>query len=263
MKTRDDEWRLLRVILRGHIAEVVLNRPPVNALNRELIAELTSVARSLTRQPDVWVVALTSSSPTFCAGADLKERATIPNAKVASVVRSIQRMIAAWMSIRQPVIAGINGAALGGGLELALAADILLASDEARLGLPEVRLGIIPAGGGTQRLAQRAALGVAAKWVLSGKQFEAREALVDGVVDYVIPASSFVDEFWRAVASMTSCAPLALRQAKRDLTTRYRAELLRGFKSESECYAPLIPTEDRMEALRAFAGKRKPVWQGK
>ncbi len=263
MKTRDDGWQLLRVSLRDHVAEVVLNRPPVNALNRDLIAELTSVARSFARQSDVWVVTLTSSSRTFCAGADLKERATIPNAKVSSVVKSIQRMIAAWMEIRQPVIAGIHGAALGGGLELALAADIILASNDAKLGLPEVRLGIIPAGGGTRRLAQRAALGVAAKWVLSGEQFGAQEAFADGVVDGVFPASLFADEFRRAVSRVASCAPLALRQAKKALTTRCRTELLKGFKNESECYASLIPTEDRMEALRAFAAKRKPVWQGK
>jgi len=263
MKTRDDGWQFLRVSLREHTAHVDLNRPPVNALNRDLIAELTSVARSFAKRTEVWAVALSSSNRSFCAGADLKERATIPGSRVASIVRSIQRMIAAWLEIKQPVIAGIRGAALGGGLELALAADIIVASDDAILGLPEVNLGIIPAGGGTQRLAQRASLGVAAKWVLSGARFGAGEAFLDGVVDYVVPAPSFDRDFQGVVSDIASCAPLALRQAKKALTGRYRAALLKGFKDESECYAPLVPTEDRSEALRAFAQKRKPVWQGK
>ncbi len=262
MKTRDGGWKLLQISLQDHLAQVVLDRPPVNALNRDLIRELTSAARSFEKRPEVWVVSLTSSSRTFCAGADLKERAAIPNAQVGSVVRSIQRMIAAWLEIRQPVIAGIRGAALGGGLELALAADIIVASDEAKLGLPEVNLGIIPAGGGTQRLAQRAALGTAAKWVLSGAQFDAREALLDGVVDYVVPASSFDDGFQCIVSRTASCAPLALRQAKRALSGLHRSALVRGFKRESEYYAPLIATKDRREALSAFAERRKPIWQG-
>ncbi len=263
MKTRDGEWQLLQVSLRDHTAEVTLNRPPVNALNRDLIAELTSAAQSFKKRDDVWVVKLTSSSETFCAGADLKERAGIPNARVASVIRNIQRMIAAWLEVRQPVVAGVRGAALGGGLELALSADIIVASDAARLGLPEVGLGIIPAGGGTQRLAQRASLGAAAKWVLSGARFDAHEALAEGVVDYVFPAAAFDEGLRGVVSQVASCAPLALRQAKKAMTGLYRTALLRGFKFESECYAPLIFTEDRREALRAFADKRKPVWKGK
>ncbi len=263
MKKPNGGWEFLKVSVRDHVARVTLNRAPVNALNRQLIAELTSAARGFEEQPDVWVVALVSSFGTFCAGADLKERSSIPLGKVASVIKNIQRMIAAWVGIRQPVIAGVRGAALGGGLELALAADILVASEEARLGLPEVNLGIIPAGGGTQRLAQRSSLGTAAKWVLSGARFDAREALLDGVIDYVFPARSFEEDFQSVVSQFASCAPLALRQAKKALTGLYSASLSRGFKTESECYAPLIATADRSEALRAFAEKRKPVWQGR
>jgi enoyl-CoA hydratase/carnithine racemase len=242
---------------------VTLDRPPVNALNRDLIADLTAAARDLRARHDIWVVTLEASGRTFCAGADLKERAEIPHSRVAGIVRNIQRMVAAWIKIEQPVVAGIQGAALGGGLELALAADIIVASDDATLGLPEVSLGIIPAGGGTQRLAQRTSLGVAGKWILTGARFTAREALADGVIDYVFPASSFSEEFRRIASQVASSAPLALRQAKKAIAGLHAAALPSGFKRESECYAPLIKSDDRSEALRAFAEKRKPVWKGK
>lgn len=256
-------YRYVEVCLEDHLARVILNRPPVNALNRDLIAELTAVATSLRARSDVWVVTLEACGRIFCAGADLKERAAVPQSRVSGIVRNIQRMVAAWIRVGQPVVAGVQGAALGGGLELALAADIIVASDQATLGLPEVSLGIIPAGGGTQRLAQRTSLGVAGKWILTGARFTAQEALADGVVDYVFPASSFMVEFRRVASLVSSSAPLALRQAKKALTGLYATELLRGFKRESECYAPLITTADRSEALRAFAERRKPVWKGK
>ena len=113
MKTRDGEWQLLEISIDRHTARVNLNRPPVNALNQALIAELTAAARSLGKRREVWVVALTASGMTFCAGADLKERAGIPQRQVGSVIKNIQRMVAAWMKVEQPVIAGIQGAALG------------------------------------------------------------------------------------------------------------------------------------------------------
>ena len=256
-------YRYLQVSLEDHIARVTISRPPVNALNRDLIGELTTAATSLARQHEVWMVTLAAAGRAFCAGADLKERAGIPNPRVRVVIKSIQRMVAAWINIRQPVVVGLQGAALGGGLELALAADIIVASDEAVLGLPEVTLGIIPAGGGTQRLAQRTSLGIAGKWVLTGARFTAREALADGVVDYVFPASSFVEEFHRISSLVSSAAPLALRQAKKALGGIHAAALIRGFRNETECYVPLITSADRREALRAFAEKRKPVWRGK
>ena len=253
----------LRLTVREHIARVQLDRPPVNALSQALVAELTSVALNFQSQEDVWVVVLTASGKTFCAGADLKERGALPRSHVAEVVRNIQRMVVAWIDIPQPVIAGLQGSALGGGLELALAADIIAGSDEIRLGLPEVTLGIIPAGAGTQRLAQRASLGTAGKWILSGARFTASEALQDGVIDYVFPRSLFERNLEQVVLQVASCAPLALLEAKRALNARYRAALQGGLEDEMRCYESLIVTEDRSEALRAFAEKRKPVWQKK
>jgi methylglutaconyl-CoA hydratase len=245
-----------------HIARVRIHRPPVNALNRELVAELTTVARQIQESSEVWIVVLSAEGKIFCAGADLKERATIAEAEVANVVRGIQTMAASWMDIPQPVVVGIQGPALGGGLELALACDLLFASEEAVLGLPEVSLGIIPAAGGTQRLTQRASLGIARKWVLTARQFTAKEALADGVVDAVVPAATFAEDLSAYIERLTSNAPLALRQAKAALNSTYKEGLKRGLEQELASYAPLIATRDRKEALEAFAQKRKPKWTG-
>ena len=252
----------VRVTVRGRVARVQLDRPPVNALNQDLVAELTEVARFLRHTDSMWVVELCAAGKVFCAGADLKERAGLSDSRVSGFIQKIQRMIAAWIDVPQPVVAGLQGSAMGGGLELALAADIIVAADNIRLGLPEVTLGIIPAAGGTQRLAQRATPGTAGKWILSGARFSAAEALRDGVVDYIFPGESFAGGFEHVVSQVASCAPLALRQAKKALAANRRTVFLRGLKTEAECYAALIDTEDRTEGLRAFAEKRMPVWRG-
>ena len=246
----------------GHNAHVRLNRPPVNAVNRELVSELTSLAQDLHRMAKVWIVELSATGKTFCAGADLKERATIPDSRVGEVVSKIQAMTYAWMQVPQPVVVGVQGAALGGGLELALAGDLIIASDEAILGFPEVSLGIIPAAGGTQRLAQRTSLGIAKKWVLTSQQFTAHEALADGVIDAVTPAAAFEGELASYVERLSRNAPLSLRQAKAALNKSYDDWLKRGLENELEMYYPLIKSRDRREALEAFAEKRKPGWRG-
>ncbi len=257
------DYRYLQLSLTGNVAHVRMNRPPVNALDRVLVSELTSAANSFRQAKKVWVVVIGSSGNHFCAGADLKERALIPPSRVGGVVRNIKRMVTAWWNVPQPVVAEIKGAALGGGLELALAADILIASEEAQIGLPEVSLGIIPAAGGTQILARRSTPGIAARWVLAGARHTASQALQDGVVDYVFPSASFDEESDQIVAGLVACAPLALVQAKRALRQYGRNEVLRGMRMESVCYDAIIRTKDRVEALRAFSEKRKPVWQRK
>ncbi len=256
-------YRHLKLEVADHIASVRLNRPPVNALNRELVSEMTSVAHAFHHAADVWVVALSAEGKIFSAGADLKERATIPDNDVLTVVRGIQAMAFQWMLVPQPVIVGIQGTALGGGLELALSGDILVAAEDAQLGFPEVGLGIIPAAGGTQRLAQRTSMGVAKKWVLSARQFTAREALADGVVDFIAPTGSFGPEFAGIVDQFAANAPLSLRQAKAALNAAYDEGLRRGLKNELDLYSRLVYTRDRREALQAFAEKRKPDWRGK
>ena len=249
--------------IENHIARVTLNRPPVNALNKELVAELVNAAHLFKSNDDVWVVAVTAAGKIFCAGADLKERAGVSQENVIDFVSGIQSAVAAWCEIPQPVIMGINGAALGGGLEFALSGDIIAASDTAMLGLPETSLGIIPAAGGTQRLAQRTSSGTAKKWILTAKKFTAQEAKDDRVIDYIFSAESFIGEFEKIVLQVASNAPLALRQAKKAIESSYSDWLMDGFENERTYYQPLIPTDDRLEALKAFGEKRKPEWKGK
>lgn len=251
------------VKIENHIARVILNRPPVNALNRELVEELIDLALHFKSNEEVWLVAVTAHGKTFCAGADLKERAGVPQENVINFVKGIQNVAASWCEIPQPVIMGIHAPALGGGLEFALAGDILVASESATLGLPETSLGIIPAAGGTQRLAQRTSASIAKKWILTAKHFSAVEAKEDNVIDYVFPSEKFEKEFEKIVQQIAANAPLALRQAKKAIDSSYDEWLLDGFENEKTFYQPLIATEDRKEALKAFIEKRKPVWKGK
>lgn len=247
----------------GHIARVTLNRPPVNALNSELVAELVALAAVIKNDDDLWTVAVSAKGTVFSAGADLKERAGVPPEKVLGFVKGIQSVSDAWCSLPQPVVMGINGAALGGGFEFALSGDILVASSAAKLGLPETSLGIIPAAGGTQRLAQRTSSGTAKKWILTAQHFTAAQALQDGAVDFIVDQDRFAEEFETVVRKVAANAPLALRQAKKAIDSSYSDWLMDGFENELNYYQPLIATEDRSEALNAFAEKRTPVWKGK
>jgi methylglutaconyl-CoA hydratase len=180
--------------IEDHVARVVLQRPPVNALNQTLVASLTSTALEMRKNSSIWLVAVTSECNAFCAGADLKERAGLTERRIAGVVGKIRHMIRAWHNLPQPVLVGIDGPALGGGLEFALAADLLIASERATLGFPEVHLGIIPGAGGTQLLAQRAGPAAAGKWILTSRRFTAQEAHADGVVDFLFPADGFAGD---------------------------------------------------------------------
>lgn len=246
-----------------HIARVTLNRPPVNALNKELVSELTGVAKGLKQREDVWVVAVQADGKVFCAGADLKERKSIPADQVIGVVEGIQSAVSAWCELPQPVLMCVHGPALGGGLEFVLSGDLIIAGESASFGLPETGLGIIPAAGGTQRLAQRTSMGIAKKWIMTARHFSAQEALRDGVADFLVPSDAFNDHCERIIQTVASNAPLALRQAKRAIESSYADWLLDGLEHELTLYQPLIGTEDRTEALAAFTEKRKPMWKSK
>lgn len=247
----------------NHVARIVLDRPPVNALNQTLVSSLTDIARELRRDRTAWLVTVTSGCEVFSAGADLKERAGIPDARIAATVGRIGTMVQAWYALPQPVLVGVDGAALGGGLEFALVADLVIASSRATFGFPEVRLGVIPGAGGTQLLAQRIGSAAARKWILTSRRFTAHEALMDGVADFVYPAGEFARGFTSVVLEVAANAPVALRQAKRAIRAASAAALRAGLTAERACYMPLIRTKDRKEALRAFLERREPHWSGR
>jgi methylglutaconyl-CoA hydratase len=258
-----EPYNHLSLTIDTHTARVVLSRPPVNALNREFVTELSKIASMLHINDAIHVVAVSSSLPVFCAGADLKERAFLPDGDVGSAVKYIQAMVRSWCALPQPVVVQINGAAMGGGLEFALAGDIIIASEDAQLGFPELRLGIIPAAGGTQLVTRRTNAGIAKKWILTGIKFSGSQAARDGVVDTAVSSSDLSAAFEHVIAALASQSPLALRQAKKAINDGIGRSLDDAFDIEHSCYEPLIHTQDRREALQAFLEKREPVWSGR
>lgn len=253
------------VIDRPHerIVRLTLDRAPVNALSRTLIADLTAAAQHVAADPLVCCVVVAARGKAFCAGADLKERAGMSEEQVLETVRAIGAMTTAIARIPVPTIAAIHGAALGGGLELALACDLRVASDDAKLGLPECSLAIIPGAGGTQRLMRAAGIAVAKRWIFSARAASAAEALADRVVDRVVAPASLEADVLALADEIARCGPLALRAAKRAIDDGASAASLDdGLAAEWRAYQTIIPTADRREALRAFAEKRAPRFTG-
>jgi methylglutaconyl-CoA hydratase len=257
------KFKFLKLDFHEHKIRVLLNRPPVNALSITMIEELRQCAEWISGESNIWLVSLSSSGKIFCAGADLKERVTIPEDKIDEVVHGIRTMTKAWANLPQVVLMGINGMAFGGGLELALAGDLIAINENALIGLPETSLGIIPGAGGTQRLSRRTTLATAKKWIFTASKFEANEALKDGVVDFVFPGATFENDFDGLIDRVFNNAPQALKAAKFALNRGFDTDIKTGLDIEREAYKSLIQTEDRVEALRAFKEKRKANWSGR
>ncbi len=246
------------------IAEIVLDRPPVNALSREMVRQVRETAEGIGEDPSLACVLVGSRGKAFCAGADLKERKGMGDDEVAATVRGIGEMCSAVAGIPVPTIAVIGGAALGGGLELALACDLRVAAEEAKVGLPECSLGIIPGAGGTQRLARIAGPAVAKRWIFSARVAPAEEAARDGIVDVAVPGEVLRVAALTLAEEIARCGPLALRAAKRAIDGGLAAgDLAAGLAVEHREYLSILPTEDRREALRAFAEKRPPRFRGR
>jgi enoyl-CoA hydratase/carnithine racemase len=257
-------YETLLVAWRHHVAYVTLNRPAaLNALNTSLRRDLRQVFTDLQADPDVRVVVITGAGRAFCAGADIKEWRE-PASVVEDRARRLQLNFWEVMSrCTHPIIAAINGYALGGGCELAMCCDIRLASEQAQLGLTEVTLGIIPGGGGTQRLPRFVGRGKALELILTGKRIDAYEALRLGLVEQVIPhdrLGAAVDELAQTIVAR---APLAVKYAKEAIVRGLELPLGEGLKVEAELYTLLQTTEDRMEGARAFKEKRSPRFKGR
>jgi enoyl-CoA hydratase/carnithine racemase len=243
------------------IITVSLNRPKVNALNRDLLMELSEACGRIRADATARVVILRSELENFCAGADLKERQGMSNAEVKKFVKHvIGGVIRKIGDIEIPTIAAVNGSALGGGCELALACDFRIFSDDVKIGLRETALGIIPGAGGTQRLPRLIGYSKGLLWILTARVFSSEEALHDGVAHAVVPVSALPSAAIRLAEEITANAPIAVRLAKKAVRLGMHASLPKGLDIENQCYNKVIPTQDRLEALRAFAEKRKPKW---
>ena len=247
------------------VALLTLNRPEVmNALNFSLLYALKEQIEALRIRSDIRVIIITGAGDkAFCAGADLKERATLNPAQVKEFILTIKNLFSSIEYVNKPVIAAINGIALGGGTELALASDIRIAASNASLCLTETRLAIIPGAGGTQRLPRLVGRGKAKELIFTGRRVMAEEALQINLVNHTCESALLIEECQKMAAMICETGPIAIEQAKYAINYGLETDLQTGLAIESNAYWVTIPTEDRLEALAAFGEKRKPVFKGK
>ncbi len=249
---------------RGHVALITLNRPDaMNACNQALLASLREALDTLRFDPEVRVILVTGAGEkAFCAGADLKERAGMTPMEVKRFIVTIRDTFSLLEAMGKPVIAAINGVALGGGTELALACDIRIAAETAVLGLTETGLGIIPGAGGTQRLPRLVGKGKAKELIFTARRLCAAEAHAIGMLEQVVPPGDLLETALQMAERIAENGPLAVEQAKYAINAGMETDLATGLVLESRCYDVIIPTQDRLEGLAAFREKRKPQYRG-
>jgi enoyl-CoA hydratase/carnithine racemase len=240
-----------------------LNRPPLNPLSEALLTALTAEARTLADDPEVKAVVVAGSDRAFAAGADIDEFGTAEDARAVS--HNFRNACAALGAIPRPVIAAISGFALGGGLELALACDLRVAADSARLGQPEILLGIIPGGGGTQRLTRLVGPARAKELIWSGRQVRADEALAIGLVDRVVPAADLEAAALAWATDLAAGAVVAMGLAKRAIDRGLDGSLDAGLREETAAFAEVFATEDAETGIASFkaVGPGKATFQGR
>jgi methylglutaconyl-CoA hydratase len=253
----------VRVEREGRIAWVVLDRPDAaNALSKALVADLRAALAELRADAPV-VIVTGAGEKAFCAGADLKERRAMSLDETRAFLGELNTMMDELAAFPQAVIAALGGAAYGGGLELALACDLRVAAEGIEMGLPEVRLGIIPGAGGTQRLARLIGVAAAKELVLSGRRIDAARARELGLLSAVVPPGELRAEALRWATEIATAGPLAVAQGKRAIDDGWGRGLKEALAVEQACYEVVLTSEDRNEGLRAFAEKRKPSFTGK
>lgn len=247
------------------VAWVTIDRPEaMNALSGEVLGGLERAAEELGADPSVRLIAITGAGErAFCAGADLKERRGMTETETRSRIEQINRCFDAVAKLPKLTVAALNGLAFGGGLELALACDLRLAVESAQLGLTEVRLGIMPGAGGTQRLTRAIGISAAKEMILLGRRVSAERAKAIGLIAEVV-APGGLDAAVRALAvELEGCAPIGVAKAKAAIDRGIEVSLEEGLAIERQCYEGTLVTEDRNEGLRAFAEKRPPRYQGR
>jgi enoyl-CoA hydratase len=250
-------YETILVERRGAVGLITLNRPKaLNALNAQLIGELDRALSEIDADPAVAVVVLTGSEKAFAAGADIKEMA---EKDFASAFQS--DFIAPWARIgqhRKPVIAAVAGYALGGGCELAMMCDVILAADSAKFGQPEINLGTIPGAGGTQRLARAIGKAKTMEMVLTGRMMDAAEAERSGLVARVVPAADLLEEAIRLGEVIAAKSQPVVQMAKDAVNAAYETPLAEGLRVERRLFYATFATEDRREGMAAFTEKRSP-----
>jgi len=248
--------------IRGRVGIVTLNRPQVmNAFNTLMLNELFDALEDFDKNENVGVLVATGNEKAFAAGADIKEMAESSTFEMIK-----QGRVELWDRIREikkPVIAAVSGWALGGGCEFAVSCDMIIASESAKFGQPEITIGITPGGGGTQRLARLLGKQLAMEMILNNRTLTAAEALQFGLVNRVVPVDGYLAAAVAFAEEIAGRAPLAVRMAKDSINAAFEGTLTEGLKTEKRNFYPLFSTVDQKEGMKAFIEKRKPNWNGK
>jgi len=244
------------------VGAIRLNRPKVlNALSLQTMIELVDAFAAYDKDPAIRCIVLHGNEKAFAAGADITEMSD------ATAVTMLERdQFARWESIRQtktPVIGAVSGFALGGGCELAMLCDMIVASESAQFGQPEINIGVMPGAGGTQRMTRAVGKALAMEIVLTGRSISARRALEAGLVNRVVPVSMYLDEAFALASEIASKAPIATRLAKESVLKAFSTTLEGGLEFERKNFYLLFATEDQKEGMDAFVNKRKAEWKGK
>lgn len=248
--------------LDGGVGLARLNRPKaLNALNRATLLELVDAFDEFDHDPAVGCMVLAGSDKAFAAGADIKEMAAASAAEmIAADTIGLYDRIGAHA---KPLIAAVSGWALGGGAELALICDMIIASETAKFGQPEITIGVIPGAGGTQRLTRAVGKALAMEMVLNNRQLSADDAARLGLVNHVYPVETYLDEALKIAREIAARAPLAVRLGKEAINRAFEGPLSEGIAHERRSFYSLFDTEDQKEGMAAFSEKRAPVWKGK
>jgi enoyl-CoA hydratase len=255
------EYEFILTETRDRVGLIRINRPKqLNALNAETMAELTHACGAFDADPDVGCIVITGNEQAFGAGADIKEMMT------AELVNMLGNpFIEYWDRLRQiskPIIAAVSGYCLGGGNELAMACDLIVASETAVFGQPEINLGVIPGAGGTQRLTRAVGKSIAMEVMLNDRRLTAQEAHQWGLVNRVVPVERYLDEAIHLANEIAARAPVAVRMAKEAVDYAFESSLGSGLAFERRLFYLLFGTKDQKEGMKAFVEKRKAEWSG-
>lgn len=246
---------------RDRVALVRLNRPKaLNALSHALLTELMDALAVFDLDPAIGAIVLTGDERAFAAGADIKEMASASPIEMLKSDRTA--IFERIMQVKKPLIAAVSGWCLGGGNELALACDMVVASETAKFGQPEINIGVIPGAGGTQRLARAVGKAIAMEMVLNNRTLSAEEALHFGLVNRVVPRERYLEEALALAAEIAARAPLAVRLGKQAANLAFESFLSAGLADERRLFYFLFASQDQKEGMAAFAEKRPPQWQG-
>lgn len=254
-------YELILSETRNRVGLITLNRPQaMNALNNQLMNELMDALGLFDRDDRVGAMVITGNEKAFAAGADIKEMADRSVTEIMD--RDHVAVFGRIRTIRKPVIAAVSGWALGGGCEIALSCDMIVVSETARFGQPEITIGVIPGAGGTQRLTRAVGKAIAMEMILNNRTITAQEAYQFGLVNRVVPVQGYLEETLKLADEIASRAPLALRAAKKMINQSYERTLSEGLAEEKQTFYSLFASEDQKEGMKAFVEKRKPEWKG-